>query len=64
MRISKKDEERIGTDDPQMADTESGTVAEEMYRNLGFVEVGKIPNFANSPAGGLRDETFFYKQLS
>lgn len=47
-----------------MTDTESGTVAEEMYRTLGFVEVGKIPNFANSPAGGQRDNTFFYKQLA
>lgn len=47
-----------------MGDTETGTAAEEMYRKLGFVEVGKIPGFSTSPAGGLRDETFFYKQLS
>ncbi|SPN99617.1 uncharacterized protein DNG_02469 [Cephalotrichum gorgonifer] len=47
-----------------MADTESGTVAEEMYKRLGYEEVGKIPNYGLSPAGGLRSETFFYKQLS
>lgn len=47
-----------------MADTESGNGADELYRKVGFVEVGKIPRFAHSPAGGLRDETFFYKDLS
>ena len=47
-----------------MADTESGTVSEGMYRKFGFVEVGKIPAFAKSPAGGLRSETFFYKHLA
>ena len=47
-----------------MADTETGTGAEELYKKLGFVEVGKIPGFSKSPAGGLRSETFFYKQLA
>ena len=47
-----------------MSDTESGTLAEDMYRKFGFVEVGKIPAFAKSPAGGLRSETFFYKHLA
>jgi hypothetical protein len=47
----------------QMADTETGTVAEEMYRKLGFTEAGKIPGYSLSPAGGLKSETFFYKHL-
>ncbi|PKS09113.1 hypothetical protein jhhlp_003727 [Lomentospora prolificans] len=47
-----------------MTDTESGTVAENLYRKLGYVEVGRIPNYAISPGGGLKSETFFYKQLS
>lgn len=46
-----------------MLDTETGTVAEHLYRKLGYVEVGKIPEFAISPGGGLKSETFFYKQL-
>lgn len=46
-----------------MTDTETGTVAEALYRKLGYVEIGKIPDFAISPGGGLRAETFFYKQL-
>lgn len=49
-----------------MADTETGSPAEQVYAKLGFVEVGKIPKYGISPGsatGELRDETFFYKQL-
>ncbi|KAJ2893838.1 putative acetyltransferase [Zalerion maritima] len=46
-----------------MIDTEQGSAAESFYRSLNFIEVGKIPNYGASPAGGLRDEVFFYKDL-
>lgn len=47
-----------------MIDTEVGTPAESFYRSLNFQEVGKIPNYGISPKGGLRDEIFFYKDLT
>jgi GNAT superfamily N-acetyltransferase len=47
----------------QMLDTETDSVAEEVYKKLGYTEVGKIPNYGISPAGGTKSETFFYKQL-
>lgn len=47
-----------------MLDAETGSGAEEVYRRLGYVEVGKIPGYSASPAGGMRDETFFYKRLA
>ncbi|KKA31134.1 hypothetical protein TD95_000596 [Thielaviopsis punctulata] len=46
-----------------MLDTESGSAAEHLCRRLGWTELGQIPNFGLSPGGGLRNETFFYKQL-
>jgi hypothetical protein len=46
-----------------MADTETGSPAEEIYKKFGFTEVGKIPNYGISPSGELKSETFFYKQL-
>jgi len=48
-----------------MVDTEVGSPAEEFYKSLDFQVVGKIPKYGISPAGGpLRDETFFYKDLT
>jgi hypothetical protein len=47
-----------------MVDSETGSPAEEVYKKLGFTEIGKVPKYGISPAGGeLKDETFFYKQL-
>lgn len=47
-----------------MIDTESNKGAEELYRKLGYIEVGRIPNYSLKPYGGMSDETFFYKQLA
>lgn len=47
-----------------MLDTETGSPAEDIYRKLGYTEIGKIPKYGISPATGeLKDETFFYKSL-
>jgi len=47
-----------------MLDTETGSPAEEFYKRLGYVEVGKIPKYGISPLNReLKDATFFYKQL-
>jgi hypothetical protein len=47
----------------QTLDTETGSAAEEVYKKLGYEEYGKIPKYGLSPAGDLKDGTFFYKQL-
>ncbi|KAI1386393.1 acyl-CoA N-acyltransferase [Hypoxylon trugodes] len=46
-----------------MLDTEIGSAAEKVYPRLGFTEVGRIPRYGISPAGGLKDEVFYYKHL-
>jgi ribosomal protein S18 acetylase RimI-like enzyme len=43
-------------------DTCKGHQAENLYRKLGWTEVGIIPNFAKVP-GGYCDTVFFYKLL-
>jgi GNAT superfamily N-acetyltransferase len=42
-------------------DTETGSAAEAMYRELGWTVVGVIPGFAYRPDGDLRPTTFLYK---
>ncbi|KAI0597877.1 acyl-CoA N-acyltransferase [Biscogniauxia sp. FL1348] len=44
-------------------DTEAGSTAAQVCPRLGFTQIGMIPAYAISPAGGLRDELFYYKQL-
>ena len=46
-----------------MVDTETGSPAEQVYVKFGFTEIGTIPQFCISPAGGMKDETFYYKHL-
>ncbi|KAH7165496.1 acyl-CoA N-acyltransferase [Dactylonectria macrodidyma] len=46
-----------------LLDTESGSVAEEVFRKFGYVELGQIPKYGLSPTGELKDGTFFYKHL-
>jgi hypothetical protein len=38
-------------------------VAEQVYKKLGYVEIGQVPNYGMSPSGELKGGTFFYKQL-
>jgi hypothetical protein len=31
---------------------------------MGYVEVGRVPKYAVNPAGQVRPQTFFYKDLA
>jgi ribosomal protein S18 acetylase RimI-like enzyme len=44
-------------------DTRLGDAAEQLYRKLGYTEVGVIPAYARSAAGTLDSTIFFYKLL-
>ena len=44
-------------------DTRKGSVAEGLYRKLGYVEVGVIPDYARTVNGSLVTEAFFYRML-
>lgn len=42
-------------------DTESGSVAESVYRHLGWQRAGEIPGFALTPDGRLHTTVYYYK---
>ena len=44
-------------------DTRQGDVAEGLYRKLGYVEAGVIPDYARSSSGDLAASVFFYRVL-
>lgn len=44
-------------------DTLTGIAAEQLYRSLGYVCAGIIPEYACLPSGQLKDTSIFYKQL-
>ncbi|MEU4740173.1 GNAT family N-acetyltransferase [Actinosynnema sp. NPDC023658] len=44
-------------------DTQTGSVAERLYRRAGWTEAGVIPDYAADPDGELRPTTLFYKRL-
>lgn len=44
-------------------DTWQGSVAEGLYRKLGYIEVGVIPGYARSSKGTLDGSVFFYRRL-
>ena len=43
-------------------DTRRGDRGERLYRRLGYVEAGVIPDYAESAEGGLHDTVIFYKK--
>jgi ribosomal protein S18 acetylase RimI-like enzyme len=45
-------------------DTRSGDVSSDLYRSLGYVEVGRIPRYARSSSGQLDSTVLFYKELT
>jgi GNAT superfamily N-acetyltransferase len=45
-------------------DTESHKPAETIYRRLGWLPVGEIPDYATSPDGQLCGTTIFYKKIA
>lgn len=44
-------------------DTRQGDSAEQLYRKLGYIEVGVIPAYAKSATGGLDGTVILYKAL-
>ena len=44
-------------------DTVTGSAADGLYRELGWVEVGPVPDYALFPDGTPCSTTFFYKSL-
>ncbi|HEX4331771.1 MAG TPA: GNAT family N-acetyltransferase [Usitatibacter sp.] len=44
-------------------DTEVGSVAESVYRSLGWSRAGEIPDYATTPAGKLHPTVYYYKRL-
>jgi ribosomal protein S18 acetylase RimI-like enzyme len=47
-----------------MLDVSSDTVAEGFFQRMGYLEIGRVPNYAINPIGHLRSQTFFYKSLA
>lgn len=45
-------------------DTREGDPSNLLYRSLGFVEAGRIPDFAQSENGSLDATVFYYKRLT
>lgn len=55
---------RVGGITLLVLDTETGSLAETLYRRWGWHVVGTIPDFAVSPSGRLGGTTVMYKRLS
>lgn len=45
-------------------DTESGSLAEQVYCKAGWTKVGSVPGYAADPAGSLKPTTFYYRELA
>jgi ribosomal protein S18 acetylase RimI-like enzyme len=45
-------------------DTREGDPSNDLYRSLGYVEVGRIPRYARSLAGQLDATVYYYKELT
>ncbi len=45
-------------------DTEAGSLAESVYRKLGWQKVGEIPRYAATPDGQLIATAYYYKLLT
>jgi ribosomal protein S18 acetylase RimI-like enzyme len=46
-----------------LLDVRTGDPAEQLYRSLGFVPFGRVPDHAQSPDGRFADTTFHYLDL-
>ena len=63
LMLRLEDEARARRRTLLVLDTVSGGAAEQLYRSLGWIEVGRVPGFALSPYGAMDDTTFFYRVL-
>jgi ribosomal protein S18 acetylase RimI-like enzyme len=44
-------------------DTREGDASNHLYTSIGFIEAGRIPNYARSASGELHATVFYYKNL-
>lgn len=44
-------------------DTRGGDPSNLLYRSLGYIEAGRIPQFARSATGELHETVFYYKKI-
>lgn len=44
-------------------DTREGDPSNQLYQSLGYVEAGRIPNYAESASGSLDATVFYYKMI-
>jgi len=44
-------------------DTREGDPSNDLYVSLGYVEAGRIPNYARSASGDLHETIFYYKEI-
>ncbi|TVY08582.1 GNAT family N-acetyltransferase [Paenibacillus cremeus] len=44
-------------------DTRAGDPSNTLYQSLGYIEAGRIPNYAMSADGSLHETVYYYKQL-
>jgi GNAT superfamily N-acetyltransferase len=44
-------------------DTRTGSEADSLYRRLGWIDIGTIPDYASDPDGTFAACTFFYRRL-
>ena len=45
-------------------DTRAGDPSNLLYRSMGYIEAGRIPQYAKSANGELHDTVYYYKNLS
>jgi ribosomal protein S18 acetylase RimI-like enzyme len=45
-------------------DTREGDPSNDLYRSLGYIEAGRIPQYARSASGALDATVLYYKELS
>ncbi|MCQ6562986.1 GNAT family N-acetyltransferase [Paenibacillus mendelii] len=45
-------------------DTRSGDPSNLLYRSMGYIEAGRIPNYARSSSGELHETVLYYKQTN
>ena len=66
-RALMQEAERVAQADGRtliILDTRQGDVAESLYRDMGYKEVGVIPRYALSSEGKLTDTIIFFKEIT
>jgi ribosomal protein S18 acetylase RimI-like enzyme len=63
--LMQQAEERAKQEDRSLLvlDTREGDPSNQLYTSIGFIEAGRIPNYAESANGELHATVFYYKNL-